>query len=163
MSQQEQTHTTRRKTRRGRRSIDSQKVGFLSVKESNIPVSMQEGNPSRQVINWGKYNEYPYFLNYLYQNNPLHAGIVNGKVYFITSGGVQYEGVDSATFTELDSTFRFNKLATEISLSLELSNYAYLHVKKMTGVLGDRKIQSVKVIPFEDVRKQYVTDDPRPA
>lgn len=159
MSQQGQTNTTRRRTRRGRRSTNSQKVGFLSVKESNIPVSMQEGNPSRQVINWGKHNEYPYFLNYLYQNNPLHAGIVNGKVYFITSGGIQYEGADSATFTELDSTFRFNKLATEISLSLELSNYAYLHVKKMTGVLGDRKIQSVKVIPFEDVRKQYVTDD----
>lgn len=110
------------------------------------------------MIKWGKNNEYPYFLNYLYQNNPLHAGIVNGKVYFVTSGGVQYEGQDLELFTQTDKNFNFQRLATEISLSLELSNYAYIHVRKMTGVLGDRKIQSAKVIPYEEVRKHYVKD-----
>lgn len=71
MSQQEQTHTTRRKTRRGKKARDTQKVGFLTVKESNIPVSEQNGDSNSNVIKWGKNNEYPYFLNYLYQNNPL--------------------------------------------------------------------------------------------
>lgn len=159
MSQQEQINTTsqsNKRTRRGKRS-EGQKYGFLTMKESNIPVSEQVEDKNTNVIKWGKSNEYPYFLNYLYQNNPLHSGIINGKVYFITSGGLIYEGQDLATWQEIEKSFNLNKLPAKLSLDLEKSNSAYIKLEFITSALdGKRKIKSISHLPFEDVRKESV-------
>lgn len=41
------------------------------------------------LVKWGDRNLYPQFLNQLYYENPVHGGIINQKVKFITAGGVE--------------------------------------------------------------------------
>lgn len=55
-----------------------QKKPFLPTEEvnSNVP-----------YVKWGKKTHYPLFLNTLYQKSPSQTGIINGKTFYITSGG----------------------------------------------------------------------------
>lgn len=40
-------------------------------------------------IKWGPGNSYPYFLNTLVEESPTHGGIIDKKLFYLTSGGFQ--------------------------------------------------------------------------
>jgi hypothetical protein len=61
------------------------------------------------LVSWGVDNLYPQDLVAMYEDNPVHGGIVNQKVTFITSAGLEVE-------TEFDD------LIEGFSLDLELFN-----------------------------------------
>lgn len=60
-------------------------------REANKPEPLEKVNKDG-TITWGEHNLYPQFLNSLYEDNPIHGGIVNQKVKFITAGGITIEG-----------------------------------------------------------------------
>ena len=62
---------------------------MLSVKKSNIPQPLENDDRKLEVLKWGKYNEYPYYLKYLADANPIHGGIVKSKVHYTISGGLE--------------------------------------------------------------------------
>lgn len=153
MSQPIQTKSTRRSNP----NKNTTAFSFLAAKKSNIPLAIEREDDTKNIVNWGKNNEYPYFLNYLSKANPIHSGILRSKRYYTVSGGLQYDGQD----LDLWRMFYDNKkdtpneknlddLQEDISLNFEKSNlfcYKILFTK-----VGEKKYRKLKEIPFEKIR-----------
>src|SRR5690606_19505525 len=78
------------------------------------------------VIGWGKDNLYPNQLINLYEESPLHGGLINGKVHYTVVGGLKYTGPDAAKWTMADknweSEFTIRDALPELSRDRELFN-----------------------------------------
>ena len=137
--------------------MSNQKTGFIA-KNISIPKPFEKDNKKENIKNWGLDNLYPYFLNYLYQNSAVQSGIINSKVHYTTSGGLNYEGVDKEKFNLFfgngNSDYDLNELTEQMSKDLEISNMFCLR-----GVwsLDKSKCDKLEVVDFEKVR--YRLDD----
>lgn len=137
--------------------MSNQKTGFIA-KNVSIPKPIEKDNKKDNIKNWGIDNLYPYFLNYLYQNSAVQSGIINSKVHYTTSGGLNYEGIDKekfdAFFDNGNSDYNLDEITEQMSKDLELSNMFCLR-----GVwsLDKSKCDKLEVIDFEKVR--YRLDD----
>ena len=133
------------------------KSGFID-KSISIPNPTESDNIKENIINWGLDNYYPYFLNFLYQSSAIQSGIINSKVHYTTSGGLNYEGLDKdkfdAFFKNGNSDYNLNEIAEQMSKDLELSNMFCL---KGVWSLDKSKCDKLEVIDFEKVR--YRLDD----
>ena len=78
------------------------KSSFIA-KNISIPKPIEKENKKDHIINWGNDNFYPYFLNFLYQNSAIQSGIINSKVHYTTSGGLNYVGDDLIEFEKYRS------------------------------------------------------------
>jgi hypothetical protein len=97
-------------------------------------------NDSRDLVEWGKDNLLPQWLNYLYYTCAVHQGIINGKVMFTVGGGLQGS----------DELIRlFEPHLKKIDLDLEISNSFYL---KCFLDFNEDRIKKIQFIPFEWVR-----------
>ena len=137
--------------------MSNQKTGFIA-KNVSIPKPIEKDNKKDNIKNWGLDNLYPYFLNYLYQNSAVQSGIINSKVHYTTSGGLNYEGIDKekfdAFFDNGNSDYNLDELTEQMSKDLEISNMFCLR-----GVwsLDKSKCDKLEVVDFEKVR--YRLDD----
>ena len=133
------------------------KSGFID-KSISIPNPTESDNIEENIINWGLDNYYPYFLNFLYQSSAIQSGIINSKVHYTTSGGLNYEGIDKdkfdAFFKNGNSDYNLDEIAEQMSKDLELSNMFCL---KGVWSLDKSKCDKLEVIDFEKVR--YRLDD----
>lgn len=133
------------------------KSGFID-KNISIPNPTESDNLTENVINWGLDNLYPYFLNFLYQSSAIQSGIINSKVHYTTSGGLNYEGIDKekyeAFFKNGNSDYNLDEIAEQMSKDLEISNMFCL---KGVWSLDKSKCDKLEVIDFEKVR--YRLDD----
>lgn len=133
------------------------KSGFID-KSISIPNPTESDNLKENIINWGLDNMYPYFLNFLYQSSAIQSGIINSKVHYTTSGGLNYEGTDKekfdAFFKNGNSDYNLNEIAEQMSKDLEISNMFCL---KGVWSLDKSKCDKLEVIDFEKVR--YRLDD----
>ena len=57
-------------------------------REANLPQPIEKIN-QKGTVKWGVENLYAQFLVGLYYDNPIHGGIVNQKIKFITAGGLE--------------------------------------------------------------------------
>lgn len=55
--------------------------------EKKLPKPDEIVQASLPWVKWGKKNDYPLLINTLYEKSPSQTGIINGKVYYMTSGG----------------------------------------------------------------------------
>ena len=128
------------------------KSGFID-KSISIPNPTESDNLTENIINWGLDNYYPYFLNFLYQSSAIQSGIINSKVHYTTSGGLDYEGIDKekyeAFFKNGNSDYNLNEIAEQMSKDLEISNMFCL---KGVWSLDKSKCDKLEVIDFEKVR-----------
>mgnify|MGYP003624186708 FL=1 len=137
--------------------MSNQKTGFIA-KNISIPKPFEKDNKKENIKNWGLDNLYPYFLNYLYQNSAVQSGIINSKVHYTTSGGLNYEGIDKEKFDAFfgngNSDYNLDELTEQMSKDLEISNMFCLR-----GVwsLDKSKCDKLEVVDFEKVR--YRLDD----
>ncbi len=133
------------------------KSGFID-KSISIPNPTESDNIKENIINWGLDNYYPYFLNFLYQSSAIQSGIINSKVHYTTSGGLDYEGIDKdkyeSFFKNGNSDYNLDEIAEQMSKDLELSNMFCL---KGVWSLDKSKCDKLEVIDFEKVR--YRLDD----
>ena len=150
-TQAKRTRTKRNNEFRGNR------VQFLTVKGSSIPLSIQEYDTKDSVVKWGKKNEYPYYLNYLVKSNPIHGGIISAKITFTTSGGLIYEGSNQAGYESFYNNKKLDhkdknleKIVSDLSRSFEISNLAC--VKIYFNQIGESTYRKMEVIPFEQIR-----------
>ena len=160
MNQQAQAiPSTQAKRTRSKRNNEfrGNRVQFLTVKGSSIPLSIQEYDTKDGVVKWGKKNEYPYYLNYLAKSNPIHGGIINAKITFTTSGGLIYEGSNKAGYESFYNNKKLDhkdknleKIVSDLSRSFEISNLAC--VKIYFNQMGERTYRKMEVIPFEQIR-----------
>lgn len=97
------------------------------------------------MVKWGRDNLFGQWIAWLYYTCSVHAGIINGKVFFTTSGGLDHDGGDDLQrIVEL-----FEPIMPEMSRSLEMTNSYYL---KCRLSMDKQRVESVKYIPFEYVR-----------
>lgn len=139
--------------------MSNTKTGFIA-KNVSIPEPIEKDNKRDNIINWGVDNLYPYFLNYLYQNSAIQSGIINSKVHYITSGGLNYNGTDADKFNKFfnngNSDYDLNEITEQMSKDLELSN---MFVLKGLWSLDKSYCEKLEVIDFEKVR--YKLEDDR--
>lgn len=165
MNQQEQTPSTSRNRKRNRNRKNGTSHGFaLKGKGSSIPLAVQEIDKQKNIIGWGKNNLYPYFLNYLFDNNPIHSGIISSKQYYTTSGGLVYEGIEQEQWKAFFNNNKsdpneqnLQEVVEDFSLDMEKSNMFVGHV--ILTSTGERKFRRLKVIPFEKVRFEVIEVD----
>jgi len=58
-------------------------------REAKQPQPVEKIDNKSGLVKWGDANLYAQFLVGLFQDNPVHGGIVNQKVKFITAGGIE--------------------------------------------------------------------------
>lgn len=111
------------------------------------------------VIKWGEKNLYPQWLNSLFYGSAIHSGIVRSKVYYIASGGLNYEGDDleawARMFTNGTSDVNLDQLAEQMALDLELYNGVALRGR---WSLDRSNCARLDLIPFETCRQLVETD-----
>jgi hypothetical protein len=143
------------------RATDGAKLLFLEKKLSPIPSASEceKFIGKRKIITWGHDNYYPQWLNYLYYNNSMHGGIINGKVHFTVSGGLKYtpdanDPMDLAKWEMMyqngNSDFNLDEVVEQISLDFELSNKYTL---KGYWNLDFSRVEKLELLDFETVRK----------
>ena len=163
ISQVKKPRTGTRRTR-GRKPNNGDH-SFLKAKKSQIPTPIEKENKKTLTIDWGLNNLYPYYLNFIFKNNPIHGGIVRSKVDYTVSGGLIYDGQDVKKW---DSFYKNGKvdymqknmdeLMNDISLDFEKSNMFCFLVK--CNIVGPEKTyKKTERIPFEKIRFEYLQMD----
>ena len=105
------------------------------------------------VIKWGEKNLYPQWLNSLFYGSAIHSGIIRSKVYYISSGGLNYEGPDLESWARMfangTSDVNLDQLVEQMALDLELYNGVALRGR---WSLDRSNCARLDLIPFETVR-----------
>jgi hypothetical protein len=63
-------------------------------REAKIPLPIEKQKAGQSWISWGEQNDYPQFLVGLFYNSSIHQGIVNSKVKYIASSGLDAQTND---------------------------------------------------------------------
>ena len=63
-------------------------------REAKIPLPIEKQKAGQTWVSWGENNDYPQFLIGLYYNSSIHGGIVNSKVKYIASSGLDAQTTD---------------------------------------------------------------------
>lgn len=103
---------------------------FMKVELSNYTTPFFYQPTKKDWINWGKFNEYPYFLINLMNMHPEHGSIVRGKARYVFGKGLQSEQSDSIlsqakTLQFLDNANRYetwNDLLPKTCIQFQLYN-----------------------------------------
>lgn len=166
MNQKEQTKfTNRNRRRRGNKNHSTgSRLEFLSARPSSIPLPEQVNDNQKHIVKWGKNNEYPYYLNWLMKTNPMHGGILRAKVKYTVSGGLVYDGSDTAAWDLFYKNFamKFGEkdlmaVTREISWNYEKFNLFFLEVR--LNKVGARTFKRMIEIPTEKVRFECITSN----
>lgn len=99
-------------------------------------------------VKWGEDNLYPQFLNRLYYENPVHGGVINQKVKFITSGGIDLEAGDPAVLKSYEGAFSLQEVIEKMALTYEIGDMYVLYFKKNRRT----KLWQVDVLDYELIR-----------
>lgn len=127
---------------------------FVFGRKGDTVNPVESLNRADNFINWGSDNLYPQWINGLFYQSAIHSGIIRSKVFYTTSGGIEYDGADkdkyALMFENGTSEFDLQEVVEQMSMDLELSN--------MIAIRGrwsvDRtRCERLDLIPFETVRK----------
>ena len=102
---------------------------------------------SQGRIKWGKDNLYPQMLVGLAQDNPVHGGILDQKVRFITSGGVTIS--DLSISENKGGSYSLNEILDLLVKDAELFWGWAVVFKKRTVLQGNAKVSEWFIEPIE--------------
>lgn len=131
--------------------IQKKPFGSYQFREADVPQAI-EVTDKKGFVKWGKDNLYPQFLFKLAYEEPIHGGIINSKVTFITSGGLKYKGsnpveFDNAMKNGLNS-YTLKDIIEGVAFDNEVCNgFCYYFKKKADG------IWYLEPMDFELIRK----------
>ncbi len=111
----------------------------IMMREADVP-QPTEKKDNGGWVKWGDRNLYPQFLFKLYYESPIHGGIINQKVTYITAGGLKYDGSNPELFEKLrangNEKFTLDELVANLCLDQEVLDEFYIKAKKniKTGI-----------------------------
>lgn len=114
------------------------------------------------VVNWGEDNLYPQFLIGLHDENPIHGGILNQKIRFITAGGITIEGDETGIVLKNSdsSPLSLDEVITDVTVDAEYFNgYSVLFKKDANGYWFSLPIDFELVRATEDGIWYEISDD----
>lgn len=88
-------------------------------REANQPQPIEKVD-KKGWIKWGTENLYAQFLVGLYYDNPIHGGIVNQKIKFITAGGI--ESTNPEALNNGKSTYNYEEIVENVATDAEIFN-----------------------------------------
>ncbi len=110
-------------------SVDLTKYIF---REANKPEPIEKVKQNKRVY-WGEDNLYAQFLNRLYYENPIHGGIINQKVKFITAGGLSVESGEATILDNEGSPFTMQDIVDSVCRDFEIGETQTWFFKKDIG------------------------------
>jgi hypothetical protein len=113
-----------------------------------LPVEIHQNKTSEKIVLYGANNLYPDFLLKLYENSPMHNGIINDKLCYILGDGI----VEKATGNKYNPMVNANDNLEEFinKIALDYIIFNSFAVEVMYNALGD-PIEFVHV-PNNEVR-----------
>lgn len=124
---------------------------YTVFSQLDIPEATEKYDKRKGIVTWGDDNLYPQFLWYLYYTSPIHQGIVNTKIDYISSGGLSYSGTDEE-FNKINendqSDYTLTEVVEMVTVDNEISNCYYLLARKNSIT----KYWCIETIDFEKVR-----------
>jgi hypothetical protein len=122
-------------------------------REASIPMPTEKQKRGETHISWGEDNLYPQFLVSLYYNSSIHQGIVNSKVKYIASSGLDSDTTDKAKWELIkkngNAPYSLDEIAVMLANDQEILNsFAVLFKKNQISKFWD-----AHHIPVELIRK----------
>jgi hypothetical protein len=122
-------------------------------REASLPLPVENQKRGDSFISWGNDNLYPQFLVSLYYNSSIHQGIVNSKVKYIASSGLDSDTTDKAKWELIkkngNAPYSLDEIAVMLANDQEILNsFAVLFKKNPISKFWD-----AHHIPVELIRK----------
>ena len=122
-------------------------------REASLPLPVENQKRGDSFISWGNDNLYPQFLVSLYYNSSIHQGIVNSKVKYISSSGLDSDTTDKAKWELIkkngNAPYSLDEIAVMLANDQEILNsFAVLFKKNPISKFWD-----AHHIPVELIRK----------
>jgi hypothetical protein len=122
-------------------------------REASLPLPVENQKRGDSFISWGSDNLYPQFLVSLYYNSSIHQGIVNSKVKYIASSGLDSDTNDKAKWELIkkngNAPYSLDEIAVMLANDQEILNsFAVLFKKNPISKFWD-----AHHIPVELIRK----------
>jgi len=120
-------------------------------REAKIPLPVEKQKAGQQWVSWGDNNDYPQFLVGLYYNSSIHGGIVNSKVKYIASSGLDCTTNDPAKWELIkkngNAAFSLDEISLMITKDFELlDSFAILFRKNPISKFWDMSHISTELI-----------------
>lgn len=120
-------------------------------REAKIPLPIEKQKAGQQWVSWGDNNDYPQFLVGLYYNSSIHGGIVNSKVKYIASSGLDCTTNDPAKWELIkkngNAAFSLDEISLMITKDFELlDSFAILFRKNPISKFWDMSHVSTELI-----------------
>lgn len=132
----------------------------IELREVEKPEGCEKVTASGRVT-WGHDDLYPQFLVQLHDDNPIHGGIINQKITFISAGGITIEGDDGTIMKNGNSPYTLEELITDnITTDSEFFNgYAVLFKRNGLGKWTANPLDFELVRATEDGVWYEISDD----
>ncbi len=122
-------------------------------REASVPLPIENQKRGETHISWGENNLYPQFLVSLYYNSSIHQGIVNSKVKYIASSGLDSDSTDKAKWELIkkngNAPYSLDEIAVMLANDQEILNsFAVLFKKNPISKFWD-----AHHVPVELIRK----------
>ena len=120
-------------------------------REAKIPLPIEKQKAGQTWISWGDDNAYPQFLIGLYYNSSIHQGIVNSKVKYIASSGLDSQTNDIQKWELIkkngNAPFSLDEISLMVTKDFELlDSFAILFRKNPISKFWDMHHVSTELI-----------------
>lgn len=100
-----------------------------------LPVEIHQNKTSDKIVLYGANNLYPNFLLNLYENSPMHNGIINDKLCYILGDGIVEKATGNKYNPMVNSNDNLEELINKIVMDYIIFNAFSIEV--MYNALGD--------------------------
>lgn len=120
-------------------------------REAKIPLPIEKQKAGQTWISWGEQNDYPQFLIGLYYNSSIHQGIVNSKVKYIASSGLDSQTTDVQKWELIkkngNAPFSLDEISLMVAKDFELlDSFAIMFKKNPISKFWDMHHVSTELI-----------------
>ena len=120
-------------------------------REAKIPLPIEKQKAGQTWVSWGEDNAYPQFLIGLYYNSSIHQGIVNSKVKYIASSGLDSQTTDVQKWELIkkngNAPFSLDEISLMVAKDFELlDSFAILFRKNPVSKFWDMHHVSTELI-----------------
>ena len=120
-------------------------------REAKIPLPIEKQKAGQSWVSWGENNDYPQFLIGLYYNSSIHGGIVNSKVKYIASSGLDAQTNDLPKWELIkkngNAPFSLDEISLMVAKDFELlDSFAILFRKNPISKFWDAHHVSTELI-----------------
>lgn len=113
-----------------------------------LPIEVNQNKGSDKIVLYGANNLYPNFLLSLFENSPMHNGIISDKLYYILGDGVVEKSTGNKYNPMVNAVDNLEELVNKIVIDYIIFGYFGLEV--VYNALGDA-IEFIH-IPANEIR-----------